>query len=165
MGTLERFIFTDLPNKLVADLAETFDGEGVIQQSGDYCYLNVDDHYIHQIYPMLAQYGRVDKPDYFNVPDGIGAHISVIYPEEKVRVLPSSVGQKHSFSVFGLFKAQYGMKEYFILSVDSPSLAAFRQLHYLTPRPIWKRQEVMFHITIGVRNNSAHSDEDLCNVG
>lgn len=132
-----------------------------MQESGDYCYLNIDDRYIDHIYPMLAQYGRVDKPDYFSMPDGIGAHISVIYPEEMVRVLPSSVGQKYTFSVCGLFKAQYEGKVYFALSITSPSLSAFRQLHYLTPRPIWKRQEVMFHITIGVRNNSTHSDEDL----
>jgi hypothetical protein len=156
----ERFIFTDLSDKQVVDMAETFDGEGTIQQSGDYCYLNIDDRYIHQIYPMLVKYDHVDKPDYFSVPNGIGAHISVIYPEEMVKILPSSVGQKHVFSVCSLFKAQYEGKEYFALSIMSPSLSAFRQLHYLTPRPIWKRQEVMFHITVGVRNQNKHRHED-----
>lgn len=161
METFERFIFIELSDKPIVEMAETFDGEGLIQQRGDYCYLDIDDRYINQIYPMLAHYGRVDKPAYFSVSDGIGAHISVIYPEERVKVLPSSVGQKHVFSIYGLFKAQYEEKEYFILSLTSPSLSAFRQLHYLTPRPIWKRQEVMFHITVGVINHRAHRHENF----
>lgn len=161
METFERFIFTELSDKSVIDRAKTFDGEGLIQQSGDYCYLNIDDRYIHEIYPMLAKYDNVVKPDYFSVSEGIGAHVSVIYPEEMVKVLPSSVGQKHTFSVCGLFKAQSEEKEYFALSITSSSLSDFRQLHYLTPLPIWKRQEVTFHITVGVRNNSVQSTEDL----
>ena len=151
METFERFIFTELSDQSVIDMTETFDGEGYIHQRGDYCYLDIDDRYIHKIHPMLAQYGCVEKPDYFSVSDGIGAHISVIYPEEMVKVLPSSVGQKHVFSVCALVKVQYGLKEYFVISVTSPSLSAFRQIHYLSPRPIWKGQEIVFHITIGVR--------------
>lgn len=161
MKPTERFIFTELSDKSVIDIAILFDTEGIIQQRGDYCYLNIDDHYIHQIFPLLAQYDCVKKPEYFTEPNAIGAHISVIYPEEMVKVLPSSVGEKHGFSVSALIKAQYGTKDYFVLSVTSPSLSAFRQLHYLSPRPIWKGQEIMFHITVGVRDNSVHCDEDV----
>ena len=158
METFEQFIFTKLSDKSVIDLSVTFNGTGVIGQSGDYCYLNIDDRYIHEIHPMLAKYGCVEKPDYFGASKNIGAHISIIYPEEMVRTLPSCVGQKHDFSICGLIRAQYGVKEYFVLSVKSPSLASFRQLHYLSPRPIWKKQQVMFHITIGVKNNSVYCE-------
>lgn len=161
MDAFERFIFTELSNKSVINVAETIDGEGFIQQRGDYCFLNIDDRYVHEIYPMLTQYGHVEKPDYFIVPNGIGAHISVIYPEEMVKILPSSIGEKHEFVVDALIKAQYGLKEYFVLSVISPTLTTFRQSHYLPPRPIWKGQEVMFHITIGVRNNIGDMQENV----
>jgi hypothetical protein len=161
METFERFIFTELSEVSVVDMTVSFDTEGLIHQSGDYCYLNIDDRYVHQIFPVLAKYGCVEKPDYFTESNAIGAHISVIYSEEMVRILPSSVGEKHDFSVSALMKVQYGTKDYFVLSVTSPSLSAFRQLHYLSPRPIWKGQEIMFHITVGVRDNSLHCDEDV----
>lgn len=154
MEPFEQFVFTELPEQSVIEKATSFNAEGIMQQRGDYCYLNIDDCYIHQIYPLLAHYEHVEKPDYFTEPDPIGAHISVIYPEEMVRVLPSQMNEKHRFSVSNLIKAQYGTKDYFLLSVVSPSLSAFRQLHYLSPRPIWKKQNIMFHITVGIRDNS-----------
>ena len=154
MEPLERFVFTELPDQSVIEIAASLNTEGTMQQRGDYCYLNIDDGFIHQIHPLLAHYERIEKPDYFNDPNPIGAHISVIYPEEMVRVLPSQLDGIHRFSVSGLMKAQYGTKDYFMLSVIAPSLSAFRQLQYLSSRPIWKRQEIMFHITVGVRDNS-----------
>jgi hypothetical protein len=149
MEPFERFVFTELSDQSVIEIAASFNAEGIMQQRGDYCYLNIDDCYIHQLYPLLAHYERVEKPDYFNEPNPIGAHISVIYPEEMVRVLPSQMDEKHRFSVSGLIKAQYGTKDYFLLSVVAPSLSVFRQLQYLSPRPIWKRQDIMFHIYCG----------------
>lgn len=154
MESFERFVFTELPEQSVIEIAASLNTEGAMQQRGDYCYLNIDDRFIHQLYPLLAHYERIEKPDYFTEPNPIGAHISVIYPEEMVRALPSQMDEKHLFSVSGLIKAQYGTKDYFMLSVIAPSLSAFRQLQYLAPRPIWKRQEIMFHITVGIRDNS-----------
>jgi hypothetical protein len=43
-------------------------------------YLNIDDNYIHQLFPLLKNQ-EIKKPDYFG-DDSVGAHITVIYPEE-----------------------------------------------------------------------------------
>lgn len=153
MKKFERLIITELSCETVLKKVNALSEEGLLQQRNNYCYLKIDDNYIHFLHPMLGVYGHIDKPAYFNPPDDVGAHISVIYPEENIKLLQSNVGQKHSFSISGLIKARYGLKEYFALSVVSPSLATFRQNHFLAPKPTFKGQQIVFHITIGVRNN------------
>ncbi|MBX9704483.1 MAG: hypothetical protein K2X39_10055, partial [Silvanigrellaceae bacterium] len=142
---------TELSCTAALQRAKTLETEGHIQQRENYCYLKIDDNYIHLIHPLLAAFGPINKPAYFTPPEDVGAHISIIYPEEKMKLLPHNVGQKHTFLIDGLIKAKYGVKEYFALSVISPSLTAFRQAHHLRPKPTFKDQEIIFHITLGVR--------------
>ena len=146
----ETIILTELSSKSVLKIVKALDTEGIIQQRGDYCYLKIDDNFIHLVQPALAEYGDVTKPAYFNPPDDVGAHITVIYPEEGI--VQTNAGQKHTFSICGLIKAKYGSQEYFALSVSSPSLATFRQTYHLAPKPTFKGQEIMFHITVGIRS-------------
>ncbi|MDP3706285.1 MAG: hypothetical protein Q8R24_10355 [Legionellaceae bacterium] len=147
----DRFILTELSNSMIINTAKTFDAKGWIQQNDDYCYLKIDDRFIHSIYPLLAEYGDIEIPDYFNPPDHVGAHISVIYPEERVRPSPENMGQIHTFHVCKLIKAQYGLTEYYALSVESASLNGLRRTHQLSPKPTFKGQKIMFHITVGVK--------------
>lgn len=148
MNLFEKIILTELPSKAALQVVKALNTEGVIQQRGDYCYLKIDDNYIHHLQPILTEYGNIAKPAYFAPLEDIGAHISIIYPEEGI--VQNDVGQKHTFSICGLIKAKYGMQEYFALIVNSPSLAAFRQTHHLAAKPTFKGQEIMFHITVGV---------------
>lgn len=153
-----RVVFTHLTD---ADLLKSVGGlqtKGWIEQTDEYCYLNIDDGFVHSAFPQLAAFGDgIQKPDYFHASDAIGAHISVIYPEEHVELLRENMGQIHHFQLGRLIKAQYDVSTYFILSVISPSLNCLRQMHHLAVQPTFKGQQIMFHITIGVR----HQDETM----
>ncbi|STX40312.1 Uncharacterised protein [Legionella donaldsonii] len=151
MDKFEKIIVTELAGERVLQVTNQLAAEGVIQQRDNFCYLKINDDYIHHTHPYLNEYGVIEKPAYFIPPDDVGAHISVIYPEE-ANVPQRVVGQLHSFSICGLLKAQYGSREYFALAVSSPSLTTFRQNHHLAEKPIFKGQEIFFHITIGVRD-------------
>ena len=151
MRSFKKITFSKLSDEPLLRLAKTLDATGVIHQEDDYCYLKVNDAYILMLHPLLSKYGAISKPPYFEPPNDIGAHVSVIYPEEQVTVWHENQGQQHRFTVCGLVKAQYGAKEYFVLSVRAPSLAAFRERLELCSRPIFKGQEIVFHITIGIR--------------
>lgn len=161
MEKFEKIILTELAGDNVLHVTQRLTAEGVIQQRDNFCYLKIDDDYIHLTHPLLNEYGVIEKPAYFIPPDDVGAHISIIYPEEN-KVPQMAIEQKHHFSICGLLKAQYGSKEYFALAVHSPSLTAFRQKHHLAAKPRFKGQEIFFHITIGVRDcfeNSIHPEQ------
>lgn len=151
MDKFEKIIVTELAGGRVLHVTQRLTAEGVIQQRDNFCYLKIDDDYIHLTHPLLNEYGVIEKSAYFIPPDDVGAHISIIYPEED-KVPQTAVGQLHSFSICRLLKAQYGSREYFSLAVSSPSLTAFRQKHQLAEKPTFKGQEIFFHITIGVRD-------------
>lgn len=133
--------------------ARTLNPQGVLQQLEHYCYLSIDDDYIHAIYPLLPVNNNMIKPAYFAPPNPIGAHVSVIYPEENVALNPLMIGQKHSFTVDELISASYGLKEYIALSVSSPSLVAVRQTYGLASKPTFKQHTIVFHITVGMSVN------------
>ncbi|MDP3561209.1 MAG: hypothetical protein Q8R83_03420 [Legionellaceae bacterium] len=151
----DRLVLTELQNPLILNQAKALEGKGWIEQTEDYCYLKITDDYIHSIHPILTEYHRhIEKPDYFNSPDAAGAHISVIYPEEKTIPYIENIGQIHTFQICKLIKAQYDLVEYYVLSITSSSLAVLRQTHHLSAKPVFKGHEIMFHITIGVRRLS-----------
>ncbi|WP_019215717.1 hypothetical protein [Legionella tunisiensis] len=143
MDKFEKIILTELAGGSMLRVTKKLTAEGVIQQRDNFCYLKIDDDYIHLTHPLLNEHGVIEKPAYFIPPDDVGAHISIIYPEEN-KIPQIAIEQKHHFSICGLLKARYGLKEYFALVVNSPSLAAFRQKHHLAARPTFKSQEVFF---------------------
>ncbi len=154
----ESILLTELRNNKVLNLAKTLHPKGTLHQQGDYCYLKIDDHYIHEIYPLLSSYGNVKKPDYFNSPHGVGAHISVIYPEENVALFTDNT--VHGFSVIQLVKANYQRNTYYVLIVDAPSLEDVRKQYKLDPRPWFQNQRIVFHITVGV--DAVTADNSCC---
>lgn len=129
---------------------------GMIQIRQKYCYLKVDDQYIHHAFPTLAAHFRMSKPKYFLPHDDIGAHISIIYPEEQVTLQPLFAGQIHSFHVKGLLKACYSEQIYYGFAVDAPSLIGIRSHHQLGSMPTFKGEKILFHITIGVFKPNDH---------
>lgn len=148
---IEKIMVHELSNPKLLSAAKALDTKGWIQQNDDYCYLKVDDRFIHSLYPMLNESVRIYKPDYFSE-DQVGAHISVVYPEERTKISMDNIGQIHTFSITKIIKAHFGLKEYYALSITSPSLSRLRKDHQLSARPVFKGQEIMFHITIGVSN-------------
>jgi hypothetical protein len=92
----------DGPNVLWADVIayaqEHLAHEGyLIQQSDGFAYIKVDDRYIHELFPRLKAEPGYQKPPYFRKNNLPGAHISVIYKDEAVRL--SETGQKFKFTL------------------------------------------------------------------
>lgn len=140
---------TKLSNNAIMDVSTKLRSSGHLELQDDYCYLNIDDDYIHQIYPLLSSYGNIKKPDYFDALIGVGAHISVIYPDEGITRfnLDSMI---HGFSVIQFAKVRFQLETYYVLIVDAPSLQQVRRKHQLAPKPTFKKQNILFHITLGV---------------
>lgn len=113
-------------------------------------YLDIDDDYIHALFPLLTD-KQARVPDYFSE-NLIGAHISVIYPEENTIIMPNDLEKAHRFSIKGVYTAELELelKMYYFLLIESPSLVALRKKYGLASRPCFKSHLVEFHITVGV---------------
>src|SRR4051812_13982181 len=91
----------------------------ICQTADGFIYLKVTDDFIHQLFPLLPE-SEKKIPDYFTGQSPIGAHISLIYPEEKrISSKVKELGQRISFEVTGLFKAILNEKTYFALEINS----------------------------------------------
>lgn len=110
-------------------------------------YLDIDDDYIHQLFPYLKNQSII-KPDYFGE-KSIGAHITVIYPEEQKTIKQKEFNQEHLFSIKELVTAEIGPKLYYVLLVESPSLLQLRKKYNLPDLLNFKGYSIGFHITIG----------------
>jgi hypothetical protein len=111
-------------------------------------YLDIDDTYIHQLFPLLRN-KQIKKPNYFGE-DLMGAHISVIYPEENILVYKEDLNQVHEFTIKEALTAKLDLKKYYLLTIESPSLLQLRRKYGLTDRLCFRSYWVDFHITIGV---------------
>lgn len=83
----------------------------------------------------------------------MGAHITVIYPEESpnIHIQLKELNQIHHFSIKDLVMAEIGPKNYYVLLVESPSLLALRRKYALTDLLNFKGYGIDFHITIAKR--------------
>jgi hypothetical protein len=141
----------NLPRLL--DAASCLPSTGKLALSGNgLIYLDIDDKYIHQLLPLL-QNQQIKKPDYF-FEGGVGAHISVIYPEENKQFNQENLGKKSHFSVEDIVMAEIDLKQYYILLVQSPFLIQVRKESGLSKLLNFKNYLIEFHITIGVAYNS-----------
>jgi hypothetical protein len=111
-------------------------------------YLDIDDNYIHQIFPLISDMS-VMKPEYFGK-DLVGAHISVIYPDEDISCHKADLNKEHGFTVIGLFSATIENKKYYFLKVKAPSLISVRRRHGLSNKLFFKNFWIDLHITVGV---------------
>jgi hypothetical protein len=112
-------------------------------------YLDIDDAYIHKLFPLL-QNNQIKIPNYFGVKSS-GAHISIIYPEENIQINGDDLNREHEFKVNGAFAAEIGLKKYYVLMVDAPSLLLLRRKYGLSDMLPFKGYSIDFHITIGVQ--------------
>ncbi len=109
-------------------------------------YLKVDDAFIDQGFNLLSDKQAV-PPDYFN--PYLGAHISVIYPEERRLSQLEQLGTHYSFTLQGLASLTIFPKRYYFLVVHAPELLRLRQLYGLTDKLLFKNHCIDLHITVG----------------
>ncbi len=114
-------------------------------------YLNVDDGYIHEVFPRLAHTGA-QKPNYFDYDtDAIGAHISIFYPEENISLQDLDYGRIHTFQIENLVTTEVLNNRYYVLLCHAPSLAILRQRYGLRKKLSFRNYVIDFHMTIAVQ--------------
>lgn len=137
----------------ILTLANTLSLQGSLGVTKDnLTYLNIDDKFIHDLFPLLKN-PRIKKPAYFGK-GLVGAHISVIYPEENICVEDGDLMSQHVFSIKEFISAEMGQKKYYALLIKSPGLLALRRKYDLPDLLDFKGYAIDFHITIGVELTS-----------
>src|ERR1700722_17610094 len=58
-----------------------FSNSGVLKNSEGFVYIDLDDDSVHKLVALIEKKGFVEPP-YFGNADLVGAHISVVYPDE-----------------------------------------------------------------------------------
>lgn len=76
--------------------------QGTLKQdnTGSYYYLKIHDDFIFKLFPLIKEPG-LSIPDYFLPRYDIGAHISVIYPEEMLLEKINIDELEQPFSLWG----------------------------------------------------------------
>lgn len=133
-------------NSIVLWARENLPQIGVLKEDKEgFVYLKVDDGYINQLFPKLAN-SEYAIPPYFRRPDSPGAHISVFIVGERHRTGEiKELGQKYSFQISHLASVPPRTHKFIVLQVSSPELEQLRKKYGLPP--LLKGHE--FHITIG----------------
>lgn len=124
---------------------------GTLHRTHDgFVYLNVSNDIINGFFRGLDEEGVVQPPYREPKYNGIGAHISVMDPEEMEGRTLSELGKKFKYQVSGIFTVdpQRGkMQRIWALEVQSPELEELRRRYGLPP----KLRGHDFHITFAVR--------------
>lgn len=136
--------------------------QGTLKQAGRFVYVDLDDGYIHQLIQLVSEKG-FEKPPYFEPSEkgaaigshviGVGAHISVIYPDEIGEdIAIEEVGETVSFRPVQCHivrPPRLGWSgvadEAYVLVIDAPRIRQIREKYGLRP------EGHKLHITIGVR--------------
>ncbi|HSW87395.1 MAG TPA: hypothetical protein VLG49_07865 [Rhabdochlamydiaceae bacterium] len=121
---------------------------GILKNREGFVYVDLDDAYIHQLVTFIQDEG-FEEPSYFGNENLVGAHISVIYPNEMNKDKIEEYGEMIHFEIKGCEVVHppnwQGIDEVYIIVVESPELDRIRMKYGL---PIKKYD---FHITIGVK--------------
>lgn len=128
---------------------------GVLKSTERWVYVDLDDAYIHTLIGFIQSEG-FEEPPYFGTADLVGAHITVVYPEEmeqcEIRVIEED-GEVISFiptqcEIVPSPRRQ-GIDEVSLIIVEAPALDRIRQKYGLPKR------KYPFHITFGVKRTAA----------
>ena len=120
-----------------------------------FVYLEVPDEIIDGFFEMLPGRG-LDKPEAATDKEYVGAHVSVMRPEEHERIVKKKkrvreIDEDFAFTLDKLYSTEPegwdGVKEVFFVSVKSPELEALRKKYGLSK--LLNGHD--FHITVGVR--------------
>jgi len=129
---------------------------GLLQEvKGQFIYVKVDDLYIYKLLDFIRNEGY-EEPPYFGQPDLVGAHISVIYPDEmqngKIEPI-DELGKVICFQIKGCEIVHppnwKDVDQVYILTLYAPELDEMRKKYGLPKR------KYDFHITIGIKRKTA----------
>lgn len=137
-----------LQNPDIISVASLLPQKGRLVSSQGYTYLDIDNDYIHNLFPLLND-PKVCKPDYFDKYT-MGAHITVIYPEETRLTKVEEVGQEFTFNIKSAYSGDLGPKRYYFLTVNAPALLKLRRKYGLPDLLSFKNYLIEFHITFAV---------------
>lgn len=139
----------------VLEQAATIEHRGVLKSKANgFVYLDVSNEFIASLLPLIEAPGRLDPPADYKSKKGIGAHISVIYEDERLKndiweMSELSQMQEFTFEVLELrtikINSRGKVKKLWILAVQAPALEALRESYGLPP--LLKGHD--FHITLG----------------
>jgi len=124
---------------------------GVLKMTDRFVYVDLDDAYIHSLLPFIQEEG-FEEPPYFNIPNGAGAHISVVYPEEMQKYKLNKIAECGKTIYFTLKTCKVvhpstwkEVDEVYVIVVEAPELEKIRKKYGLP------KQTYEFHITIGIK--------------
>ncbi len=123
---------------------------GILKNLDGFVYVDLDDEYIHKLVSFIQEDG-FEEPPYFGK-GLVGAHITVIYPEELKKFIIGEIQECGEAIDFTTKKCEVvypsrwqGIDEVYLITVRSSKLDRIREKYGLP------KQEYEFHITIGVK--------------
>lgn len=136
---------------------ENLSCHGTLENSDGFVYVDVDDRYIRELIKFIKKEG-FEEPPYFGRSDLVGAHITVVYPEEMKKYNVQCIEECGTSIQFIPRSCQIvhpprweEIDEVYFIVVDVPQLDDLRKKYGLPKR------EYDFHITIGVKPKIAKS--------
>lgn len=124
-----------------------------LREHDAFLYLEVPNEVIDAFLKMIPERG-LGKPSLANHPtEYVGAHISVIYPEEMKRVKKrvKEIGDDFQYTLGKLYRTRpdkWGdVEEVYFITVNSPQLEGLRRKYGLRP----KLNDHDFHLTVAIR--------------
>lgn len=124
---------------------------GTLKAENGFVYVDVDDKYVHDLIQFIEKSG-FQKPPYFGESDLVGAHITVIYPDEMKKYNLDQISESGTTIHFDPIECKLltppnwkEIDQVYCILINSPQLDVIREKYGLPTR------EYKFHITIGVK--------------
>lgn len=153
-ASIDSEVIVKSSSQIIKYIEEHLPQYGVLKDSNGFVYLDLDDAYIRKLISYIEQYG-FEEPPYFGTPDLVGAHISVIYPEELVDQEAKKIKELGNNISFTSLECQIvhppkwgGIEEIYLVVIEAKELSKIRESYGL---PV---QNFPFHITIGIKPKS-----------
>ena len=145
--------FKAISNKILLEHAKKLPLYGkIISHNDGFVFLDISNAFIHELYPLIREV-NIEKPNYFSEGKTAGAHISIVYPDEKPRLPMKKMPNFISFSIRNICSTCLMRKKFFMLTVNCPKLTEIRYALGLSSFPVYKKNILPdFHITIATKN-------------
>lgn len=124
---------------------------GTLKAGNGFIYVDVDDKYVHDLIQFIEKSG-FQKPPYFEDSNLVGAHITVVYPDEMKKYNLDQISESGTTIHFDPVECKLitppnwkEIDKVYCIVVNSPQLDEIREKYGLPIR------EYRFHITIGVK--------------
>lgn len=147
----------------VIEATASLDHQGVLKQKDNgYLYVEVPNEYISLLLPLIDCDGRLVPPRHYTSKKGIGAHISVMYENERIDNEIWNIdemGEVFTFDVKELRTVKLTrdnkMKKLWLLALEAPELEKLREAYGLSN----KLKGHDFHITLAYQLPTAQAKD------